>query len=371
MIRNKEGTTGMKETIYILDDQPQSILTLRVYLERQGFQVTMFTDPEIFLKDVASALPDLLLLDVMMPKINGYEVCRRLKADEHTAHIPVIFLTAKTHEDDILEGFEAGSVDYIMKPFQHKEVMARISTHLTLQRQNRQLVDLNRSKDEFFSILTHHLQRPFNALFGYSHCLNDCLRLDAKQERIMHFAQQIQLTSEGFYTVLENLLLWSQIRQGSLEYAPATLCIDALLRLAAQQFQFQADYKQITMQVESPSEVLLQADEAMLRVILRNLLSNALTYTPNGGNVTLRLTVEEPSVRLVVSDTGPGFPQEIMTSVLQEEMTIERPSEAHGVGIGLLLCKALVNTHHGILEIENQHEHGTRVSITLPKGETP
>ncbi len=356
----------MNEKIYIFDDQPNTVLPLQLYLEQAEYELELFTRHTLFFERVVSDPPLLILLDVMMPEMDGFEVCQHLKADERTEAIPVIFLTAKTGEDGILKGFEVGGVDYITKPFQQKEVLARVTAHLGLQRQNRQLFHLNKSKDKFFSILTHDLRSPFNALLGYSHCLTDSLRSNASLDQVLHFAQQIQLSSDRFYAVLENLLIWSQMQRGSLAYVPSTLCIDALIQQIIQQFQFQTDFKKISVQFElPPHEILIDADETILRVILQNLLSNAIKFAPIEGNLVITLSQQEHHLQIIVADNGAGIPQEVFPTLFQETEATTGTAGEHGVGIGLALCKSLTDLHNGSLKVESEPGTGTAITFTL------
>ncbi len=168
---NSTDFNSQKYTVLIVDDTPTNLGVVADYLESCGFEIMMAQSGEKALKRVRYARPDIILLDVMMPGLDGFETCRRLKADEVSQDIPVIFMTALVNTEDKVKGFEVGAVDYVTKPLQQEEVLARITTHLrirdltlSLQKANESLAELNSSKDQFFSSIAQDLREPFNTL---------------------------------------------------------------------------------------------------------------------------------------------------------------------------------------------------------------
>ena len=162
-------TTECNDTILVVDDQPDNLDVLLGYLHEFDLRILVAQSGQEALNITQRFLPDVILLDVMMPPgINGFETCRRLKAQAATHDIPVIFMTALVDLQDKIEGFAAGGVDYITKPLQHEEVFARVQTHLTIRKQQRQLQDLNAAKDKFFSIIAHDLRGPLHSLLELS-----------------------------------------------------------------------------------------------------------------------------------------------------------------------------------------------------------
>jgi len=219
-----EKTT--RATILLVDDNTHNLNVLLDYLSDSDFETLIAPDGERALQQIEYVRPDLILLDVMMPGIDGFETCRRLKANETTKDIPVIFLTALSETVDKLKGFEVGGVDYITKPFQYKEVLARVNAHLTIRRQekqlqkkNRQLEELNATKDKFFSIISHDLKNLLAGLISYPEILQDKIETYSPDD-IKQAFDLIQRSHKKLYALLENLLTWSRIQMGVMKSQP-------------------------------------------------------------------------------------------------------------------------------------------------------
>ena len=213
--------TDQRSLILVIDDNPNNIRLIVKCLKSNAFRTIVARDGEMGIQRAKMSHPALILLDVMMPGMDGFETCRRLKADPETCEIPIIFLTALTGEEDKAQGFDAGGVDYITKPLQPKEVAARVNTHVALsimrrrlQAQNDELHALNASKDKFFSIIAHDLRSPFSALLGYSELLYRCLD-SYTHDQIADHAQHIYTATHRLYVLLENLLQRMRINAGN------------------------------------------------------------------------------------------------------------------------------------------------------------
>ena len=248
--------------------------------------------------------PDLILLDVMMPGIDGFETCRRFKEDEETRHVPVIFMTALAETADKIKGFQAGAVDYITKPLQHEEVMARVNAHLSLQhlqnqlRQknkvveeqnaqllelNTQLQELNASKDTFFSIIAHDLRSPFAGLLGLTQLILDDID-QYEKDQIERYIAQLREAAEKLYELLENLLTWSRLQRGLIQQQPEPVKIRNLLDRNVRLFGTNAEQKQVELRYAHHDTPAVYADVNMLITVIRNLMSNSLKFTPAGGD---------------------------------------------------------------------------------------
>ncbi|MBD3306697.1 response regulator, partial [candidate division KSB3 bacterium] len=198
-------------TILLVDDNADNLNVLLDYLDSAGFRVLVAQNGYNAIQQLQYVLPDLILLDIRMPGIDGFETCRRLKTDERTKEIPVIFLTALSDIVDKINGFEAGGVDYITKPFQHEEVFARVNAHLTIVKQRQQLQALNAKKDKFFSILAHDLRSPYLAFLDFIRLFTEHIDRQSREE-IKKIAYSARDTAENLYALLENLLTWSRFQ---------------------------------------------------------------------------------------------------------------------------------------------------------------
>ena len=217
---NNDDTKESK--ILIVDDVPKNIQLAGSILQRQDYNIFFANNGETALNLAQTNAFDLILLDIMMPGMDGFEVCEQLKKDPNTREIPVIFLTAKTDTESTIKGFDIGAVDYVTKPFNEKELLARVRTHLELRAARESLREANVTKDKFFSIIAHDMKNPFNALLGLSKLLlNNFDVFDEDKKK--YFIQNIYQSSDQGYKLLENLLDWSRMQTGKMVCQPALI----------------------------------------------------------------------------------------------------------------------------------------------------
>jgi len=363
-----------KNLILIIDDIPQNLQLLGTILKKKNYEVAVATGGQQALQALENIRPDLILLDIMMPEMDGYEVCRRIKERETTRHIPIIFLTGKTETDDMVRGFKIGAADYVTKPFNASELLARVNTHLDLKRshdllqeKNRELEEINASKDTFFSIISHDLKNPFTGLLNLTQILRDDLD-DLGNGEIREFADLINDSAVQFYKLLQNLLHWARLERGQMEYNPQKVDLKELVGQSLNLFSANADDKQIQLENEVYEQAVVKADPHMLDTVIRNLLSNAIKFTPEGGKVAVTCTEAEGRVILSVHDTGVGIPPEQQAKLFKmgEVYTTEGTREEKGTGLGLLLCKQLVEKNEGRISIDSTPGEGTTISVDLP-----
>ncbi len=369
-------------TILIVDDNPTNLRVLLDYLCDSGFKMLVARNGEGALRQAKYANPDIILLDVMMPGIDGYETCRQLKADETLQDIPVIFMTALSETENKLQGFEAGGVDYIIKPLQQEEVLARLNAHLTirrlqqqlqeqnalLQEKNSQLQELNASKDKFFSIISHDLRSPFQVLLSLTQLLGDHLEMYS-QEKIRTSVGHMRTSAEKLYALLENLLTWSRIQRGMMDYQPQHINVSSIIAQNVNLFIVNAEQKQITLSNSVQEELIVYADDNMVDAIIRNLISNALKFTHAGGNIIVSATHNEKDVQTAVADTGTGMNAETIAKLFRLDVKYQGVGTAgeKGTGLGLNLCKDLVEKNGGAIWVESEIEKGSTFTFTLPQ----
>ena len=251
-------------TILIVDDNPTNLGVLFNALSHANFKVLVAEDGERALAQLERTNPDIILLDVLMPGIDGFETCRRLKTSEIGAEIPIIFMTALSDTVDKIKGFEAGGVDYITKPLQHEEVLARVKAHLMIRQlqqqleernellheKNRELEALNGSKDKFFSIIAHDLRSPFTGFLGLTQFIVENID-DWGKDKIKDITEKLHEAAENLYALLGNLLTWSRIQRGMVEHAPAAFDVADVVSRNLLLFTSNAKQKQITLWMQS------------------------------------------------------------------------------------------------------------------------
>ena len=551
--------------ILIVDDTPENLRLLSNILKEAGYQIRLLREGPMVFSSVVQAPPDLILLDIMMPDMDGYAVCAQLKADERTRDIPIIFLSALSDVANKLKAFALGGSDYIVKPFQQEEVLARVVTQLTLRKarqqlhaqnaqlqqeiqdreraeaglrhrhrelgvlkqfgqlvsssldldqvlatvlqevqellnvvstsvwlltadrrelecreiigpgseqvrhlrlpvgqgitgwvvqhgesvtsadifddprhqkvtgkpedaparsmisvplkakdtvigvlnladprvnhftpevlpfvesiaaeaaiaienarlysevteKNAQLQELNASKDTFFSIISHDLRSPFQTLLGFSEMLANNAEQYAP-DKIARFARRVHTSADRLYTLLENLLTWSRLQRGAMEYEPEALAVEELLDDNILLFQAKAEQKQVGLAYDIPDGLMVDGDVSMVNTVLRNLIANALKFTQAGDQITVSGHAHDEWVEIAVADTGIGMPPAALQKLfrIDEKYTTTGTAGEKGTGLGLLLCQDLVRQHAGTIWAESEEGTGTTFTFTLPR----
>lgn len=370
-----------KKTILAVDDKLENLKILIKYLEDSGFDIMVAQNGEEALEHVKRITPDIILLDVLMPGIDGFETCRRLKEDEITQDIPIIFMTALTETVDKVRGFEVGAADYLTKPLQHEEVLARVNAHLTirefqqqlwdqnvlLQQKNRQLVEANAIKDKFFSIIAHDLKNPLSTLLSYSLALvKNFERLET--EKIKKGINSLNISAGRAYNLLSDLLMWARSHSGKMEYKPEEIDLGHMAKENVELLHDRAKEKSIYISSEINEGLLIYSDKNMVSTVLRNLLTNAIKFTSENGTVKVSSEVEGDNLKITVRDTGIGISEENIENLFRLDTfyrTLGTDNEK-GTGLGLILCKEFIDILKGEIWVESEPDKGSRFIFTLP-----
>jgi CheY-like chemotaxis protein len=334
----------------------------------EGYKIRQVTSGTQALKVAEKEKPDLILLDIMMPGMDGFEVCRQLKQNPGLKDIPVIFISALNDTGHIVEALTVGGVDYINKPFQAQEVLARVRTHLKLRCQSKELLELNASKDKFFSIIAHDLRGPLSGIMGLTELMADKNQYytDNEKDELM---VDLSHSARNTFNLLENLLEWSQMDRGVTDFKPQKLNLADVVLDCINILSESAREKRIALTVVVPNELEVFADKNMLQTVIRNLLSNAIKFTPKEGNVTISAKVSEGNRTVIsVRDTGIGMKEELRKNLFRIDVNTKRPGTEGelSTGLGLLLCKEFVEKQGGEICVESVPDHGSVFSFTVP-----
>jgi signal transduction histidine kinase len=358
----------VKPVILIVDDVPKNIQVLGTLLNQMDCELAVAMNGQQALDTVARVKPDLILLDVMMPVMDGHEVCRRLKKADETKDIPVIFITAKTEIDDITTGFELGAVDYITKPFIGNELLARVKTHLSLKRIKETLQDEVAAKNKFFSIISHDLRGSFGIILSFVQLIKENREVLTAQE-IDELLDDIGNTSKNTLNLLENLLEWARAQTGRIKYSPEKLNAQVLVDEILTTYQGIAGNKHVELLSSVNSGNFVFADKNMVLLIIRNLVSNAIKFTPKQGSIQIIVDDQDDFVRLSVADTGVGIRPEKVNQLFRIDSIVSTlgTENEQGNGLGLVLCKEFVEYNGGTIGIDSTPGKGTTVWFTLPK----
>lgn len=366
----KENKMDSSEGIFkilIVDDISNNIQLVANILKPEGYQLVFARNGKSALEKISKFSFDLILLDIMMPDMDGFEICRTIKASDSARDIPIIFLTAKSDSTSIVKGLEMGAVDYINKPFNHAELKARVKTHLQLKRTQERLASANATKDKFFSIIAHDLRNPFNHIIGFSEILLDRYeRLSEDKKR--SYIQNIHDSSLSMHRLLENLLSWSRIQLGQITKTPMTLPVRQLVESSIALLQNHANSKSIQLISDISDEVTVFADYNMVETAIRNLLSNAIKFTPKNGQIRIVSIERDLFVSISIIDNGVGISEDDLGKLFQidEQFTQTGTDDEPGSGLGLILCKEFIEQNGGNISVESTPGKGSKFTFSLP-----
>lgn len=369
--------TGMTQltprpSVLIVDDLPNNVRLLSIMLTEKGYQVRKAINGQMALNTVRSLIPDLILLDINMPDLNGYQVCEQLKADEKTREIPVIFISALDDVFDKVKAFQVGGVDYISKPFQGEEVMARIENQLTICRQKKQLqneIKERQKTEETLEIYLHAVSHDLrNPVIGMLMILNNLIKNSQGETKEVSrkILQQMANSCDRQLTLIDSLVetrqndLWGV----SLELKPLSLY--EIGQQIGQEWELRLKENQATLINNfSPDLPLVNADVHHLWRVFENLLANALKHNPQGIIITFSARLEGNYLRCSIADNGVGI-SETQRKQLFDRYQRGNNNNQISLGLGLYLCRQIIHAHGGEIGIMNNDEKGSQFWFTLP-----
>ncbi len=370
-----------RETILIVDDMPANIRILGQLL-RDRYHVLAATRGEKALAIAASENPpDLILLDIVMPDMDGYEVCRRLKEKSRGNDIPVIFITAKGEVEDETKGLETGAVDYIVKPFSPPIIMARVRTHLALKRQRDELAqmtmdlrELNRMKDDLLAVTSHDLRSPLNGILGFADLLLEKDYLDDEdQEALAH----IKTSGNVLLSLVNDILDLSKVRSEQVELKLEPLVLADVIKTSISSLKHLAMGKRQSLHFKDQSDHrVIMGNASALGRVFNNLLSNAIKFTPEQGSIHLMIEpVHEGTVGVSVKDTGIGISEEKVPYLFDQYTRTSQSgtSGEKGTGLGMSIVKELLEKQTIPITVKSEVGKGTvfRMVFSLAQEESP
>lgn len=371
--------------LLIVDDDEVTRTLMRAALEQADFTVTEAGDGEEALRICQGAVPDLLISDAVMPRLDGFELCRELRRRPATAHLPILMATGLDDTASIERAYDCGATDFIAKPINWLVLSHRVrymlraarafaelkSNQATLTAAKEAAEAASRAKTNFLAIVGHELRTPLNAIIGFSTLMRDGIRGPLPQN-YASYAGIIVESGEHLLGVINNVLDLAKAEENDLRISPAIVDVGEIVSYVSRMLQELARKANVAVAVELSRQLpVLRADSEKLRQILINLMSNSIKFTPSGGRVTLRVGPDGDGViAFRVEDTGIGIASDQFGSVLmpfgQADTRLERKYD--GMGLGLPISKKLVELHGGTLEIESAPGAGTVVTARLPAG---
>jgi signal transduction histidine kinase len=363
--------TAIQGRILVVDDNEANRVLLVRQLERQGHVAETASNGRDALEMITANNYDLVLLDIMMPEMDGYQVLEQLGQDEELRKLPVVMISALNEIESVVRCIELGADDYLFKPIDRVLLRARVYACLEKKFlrdvELNHLKEINRLKDEFVRMASHDLKNPINVLMGYVHLL-DQTGMTEGHEHGEQILTGLQSTVQRIRTLVEDLLDLSKMEAGaSLDFQSVPLA--DFLAGCLEGFDLLAQQKNISLDFSPPPpDMNLSLDITRFGQVINNLLSNAVKYTPEGGQVSLETQIAPDAVLIQVNDTGLGIPEDDLPRLFEKFYRVNREEHlaSEGTGLGLAIVKATVEQHGGTIWVESELGKGSSFNIQLP-----
>lgn len=361
--------------ILVVDDTPTNIQLVSSILGPLHYELSFSLNGKDAIEQVMNNNFDLILLDLMMPEMDGYEVCQTLKAMPKYRDIPIIFLTAKTHAESIARGFEVGGADYLTKPFHAQELVARVKTQLALKHnqdklrfQNESLSEALALKNKLLGMAAHDLKNPLGVIQGYAELLLDCTSVQGDPDAF-EMTDAIFRSSQRSLRLISDLLESTAFAMGKIELNLLMFPMSDLIAHVLHDLRPLAQQKNQTLQFDSLLPGIMQGDLNRLKQVVENLVSNAIKYSPHGSLIQIRLEQTDAFVQVVVTDQGPGFTPEDQSKLYQyfQRLSAQPTGDESSNGMGLAIVKQIVELHKGTITLETAPKEGSTFTVSLPK----
>mgnify|MGYP000336868544 FL=1 len=361
--------------ILIVDDVMSNVLLLKVLLTNEKFAIATASNGRQALEQVEKENPDLVLLDVMMPDMSGFEVAQHLKSNPQTAEIPIIFLTAPNSTADIVKGFQVGANDFISKPFNKEELIIRVTHQISLVAAKRLILskteELQRTiagRDKLYSVIAHDLRSPMGSIKMVLNMLILNLpseKIGAEMYELLTMANQ---TTEDVFSLLDNLLKWTKSQIGKLNVVYQDVDLVEVTDGVIEIFSMVASLKKIRIREMKPEKMMVNADIDMLKTVVRNLLSNAIKFSKENSEVLVKMEEVDGMAVVSVQDYGCGISEEGQKKLLHTDTHFSTfgTNNEEGSGLGLLLCKDFVVKNGGKLWFTSKEGEGSIFSFSIP-----
>jgi two-component system, sensor histidine kinase and response regulator len=355
------------KSILIVDDSLTNIKLTAKILKEEGYLISIAQNGKDALKTLQAQIPDLIILDVMMPEMDGIQLCSIIKKNELLKDIPVIFHTAKDHTEDLVEGFKAGGVDYITKPFKRDELTIRVKNHIELAESRNKIIELNKTRDKLYSILTHDLHSPLSSIIMMIDLLNEGLIQPGGNE-FKEIVNEINMSAKRTLSLLQNLLSWTKFKGETIHVKPKKDFIFQVIKDSVDLYDVIAKNKNINIDLDVDEDLQAYFDEVTIYTVFRNLISNAIKFTNENGTININYALCENHVEIIVKDNGIGMSGEVIRKLLSENGHHTSPGTKNeeGNGLGILMVKDFINKNHGTLKINSIVGKGSEFIVKLP-----
>lgn len=349
-------TTPQK--ILIVDDEPSSIRLIQRLLKKKNYRTEAASSGEEALKVINSYRPDLVLLDINMTGIDGYETCRRIRANDDLRSTKVILITGRAELDERLKGYQAGADDYMAKPFSTAELKAKIEVFTKLKRSE----EVDKAKSDLMTLFSHETRTPLGAIIGLAELIKDNETLDPQT---IHCADLIMRSANDLHRFVEKTLLLLQLKGGLSLHREIGL-IEEHLDEKLQSLESLRQKKSITINREHNAREPILADWSMIGRAIGYILDNAIKFSDEGGEITTRTFIDNNSYKIEISDKGKGIEPSWIDKIFNEFAIQDIEHHQQGQGLSMAITKHIVELHNGTIAVESTLGEGTLFSIDLP-----
>lgn len=360
--------------ILIVDDVMSNVLLLKILLANEKFQVCTANCGNACIEQARKEHPDLILLDVMMPDINGFDTAVIMKKDDELKDIPIIFLTALNTPQDLVKGFQVGASDFLTKPFNKEELVMRVMQQISLvaakriiERQNRELKATLNNRDKMYSVIAHDLRSPMASIRMVLNLVVQSTSEETVGPELYTLLDQANRESEEVHDLLDNLLKWTKSQTGRLNVVLQDLDLNDIIPGVVEIFEMIAQTKHITLDLQKTEAPLkVKADNDMMKTVLRNFMSNAIKFSPENSTIQILMANEGDFARVSVKDEGVGIAADRIDTIFHKGETTYGTGGEEGSGLGLQLCQDFARKNGGDCYVESVEGQGSTFSFTVP-----
>ncbi len=409
--------------ILIAEDSPTQAATLEHLLTSAGYPVIVASNGKQAYEEALNHKFHLIISDIMMPEMNGYELCHAIKANPDLKRLPVLLLTSFTESNSLLNALKAGAEFFITKPYKDEVLLRKVESLInnpvkgfaefpgnkffisefnklldyvdernktvnffmstfeflkdqndqlseaeeSLRELNQKLVDLNSTKDKLFSIIAHDLRSPFVGILGLTELLIGNIK-NVDPATAEDYISDIHSAAKQTFTLLENLLAWAKTQTGQIDFKPETINLKGIVEEVVAVLSYPARIKNISLNIAPSVDIDVYADQNMLKTILQNLVSNAIKFTRPEGTIEITATPNHSSVEISVNDNGIGISDENKNKLFRLDSNVSTygTADEKGSGLGLVLCKEFIEKHGGNIRVVSDVGKGSEFKIKLP-----
>ena len=360
--------------ILIVDDVVSNVLLLKILLTNEKFQVCTANNGTTCIEMARKEHPDLILLDVMMPDISGFDTAVVLKKEEETKEIPIIFLTALNTPADLVHGFQVGASDFLTKPFNKEELVMRVMQQISLvaakriiEKQNAELRATLNNRDKMYSVIAHDLRSPMASIRMVLNLLVQTATPDVLGPELYTLLDQANRESEEVHDLLDNLLKWTKSQTGRLNVVTQDLDLNDIIPGVVDIFEMIAHTKHIKLDLQRTDQPLVvHADNDMLKTVVRNFMSNAIKFSPEDSTIEILMGTEGDFAKVSVRDHGVGIAADRIDTIFHKGETTYGTGGEEGSGLGLQLCQDFARKNGGDCTVESVEGQGSTFSVLIP-----